>query len=86
MLGVIEFPNVPHTGKMSMEVLDPTGVAPANVIDSGDPFKVKVEWTIPQGQAQLMAGSFRLRVFAESIGPGPELQIGAEDLPQSRSH
>jgi hypothetical protein len=80
MPSIIEWPGSPNSSAMSMEVLDTAGTNPQNVIDSGVPFTVKVKWTVPQGFAQTLGGSFRLRVYAESIGPGQEIQIGATTI------
>jgi len=82
MSGNIEW--LPHTldtnAPMSMEVLDFVGVAPSSVIDIDDPFKVKVKWEVPAGVAPILGGDFRIRVFAESMGPGPEKQLGTETI------
>lgn len=60
-------------------VLDPLD-APKTVLDSGVPFKVQVDWTVPPGLAPFLGGQFRLRCFAESVGPGQEVQIGGTIL------
>ena len=59
----------------SVTCLDNTA-APSTVLDANEPFDVRVEWQVPAPINTLIGGSFRLRVFAESIGPGQEEQIG----------
>lgn len=59
------------------QVLDPAGQLPSQVIDEDDAFQVSVKWTVPAALAPYLGGEFRLRCFAESVGPGPERQIGA---------
>ena len=60
---------------MSVQVEDNTG-NPTNILDAGEATTLKITWTVPPGFAGLIAGSFRLRAYAESIGPGQELQLG----------
>ncbi len=82
MSGNIEWlPHALDTNEpMSMQVLDPSGVDPGNVIDFNDPFQVKVDWSVPAGVAPLLGGDFRIRVFAESMGPGDEKQLGSDTI------
>ena len=78
MTGVIEWiPGPTPPSAMRLDVLDPNGTAPAHVIDEDHAFTVQLTWTVPAPEAQLLGGEFRLRVYAESIGPGQETQIGA---------
>lgn len=60
---------------MSVVVEDNTG-NPTNILDAGEESTIKITWTVPSGFAGLIAGTFRLRAYAESIGPGQELQLG----------
>ncbi|MFN0284735.1 MAG: hypothetical protein ACKVZ6_22515 [Kineosporiaceae bacterium] len=60
----------------SVVVLDPDGT-PNKVLDSGLPFGVRIRWTVtPPATAAVLDGQWGVRVFAESIGPGPEVLIG----------
>jgi hypothetical protein len=61
------------------QVLDP-GDAPTTVLDANVAFRVRVIWTVPPGLAPFLGGQFRLRCFAESVGPGQEQQIGGTEL------
>lgn len=72
----IEWGVFPEDSNMSVTVLDNTA-APTTVLDSGEPFDVRVEWQVPNPINDVIGGSFRIRIFAESIGPGQEEQIGA---------
>lgn len=72
----IEWGVFPNESNMSVTVLDNSS-APTNVLDAQDPFDVVVEWEVPDPINDLIGGSFRVRLFAESIGPGPEIQIGS---------
>lgn len=73
----IEWGNYPQQSGMSMQVLDNTGSPPTTVLDTDQPFQVKVRWSVPAAEAAIIGGSFRIRVFAESMGPGQEKQVGA---------
>lgn len=72
----IEWGVFPNQSVMSVTCLDNTA-APSTVLDASEPFNVRVGWQVPAPINALIGGSFRLRVFAESIGPGQEQQIGS---------
>lgn len=71
----IEWPVGPNSSAMTVQVLDNTP-APASILDAGLPSTVHIEWTVPSPTNTTLGGSFRLRAYAESIGPGQEIQIG----------
>ena len=71
----IEWPVAPNSSAMSVQVLDNTA-APANILDAGLQTTVRINWTVPPPLNSTLGGSFRLRAYAESIGPGQEIQIG----------
>lgn len=71
----IEWAPLGFESDMTMEVRDNT-LGETYVLDSGLPFNVTVRWEVPANVVPTLGGSFRIRVYAESIGPGPELQIG----------
>lgn len=71
----IEWPVTPNTSAMTVQVLDNT-TAPASILDAGLASTVQITWTVPAPTNALLGGSFRLRAYAESIGPGQEIQIG----------
>jgi hypothetical protein len=68
---------------MSHRVTDTTGHQPQTVLKKDAPFDITVDWQVPSainGMLAAPANRFRLRAYAESIGPGPEQQIGADQL------
>ena len=71
----IEWAPLGFESDMSMEVRDNT-LGETYVLDSNVPFNVSVRWDIPAPVVPTLGGSFRIRVYAESIGPGDEKQIG----------
>jgi hypothetical protein len=77
----IEWGGLPFTSNMEAKVIDP-GQAPADVLVANQPCRVDVKWDVPPAIAALVnAGhQFRLRAYAESVGPGPEKQIGGTDF------
>lgn len=72
----IEFPG-PYTGTgPDVTLIDPGG-APTTIIDTDDPFQVQVDWSVGLPQATLLGGQWLVRAYAESVGPGQEIQLGA---------
>ncbi|RME49230.1 MAG: hypothetical protein D6791_01225 [Chloroflexi bacterium] len=70
------------TGTISHTVQDPAGInPPSTVIQTDDPWNVQVQWSIDGVAAWLLGGEWHLRVFAESIGPGPEVLLGTATVP-----
>ena len=76
-MGAIEWPAANIASTMSVEVVDNTD-APARVLDASEETIIRVTWTVPAEYKDVIGGHFRLRAYAESIGPGQELQIGPE--------
>jgi len=75
----IEWAPLGFESDMSMEVRDNT-LGETYVLDSSVPFNVSVRFEIPPPVIPTLGGSFRIRVYAESVGPGPEQQIGPTAL------
>lgn len=75
----IEWGGLNLQSNTTCQVLDP-GDAPTTVLDAGVAFKVRVNWNVPAGLAPFLGGQFRLRCFAESVGPGQEEQIGGTEF------
>jgi hypothetical protein len=72
----IQFPNVLlNTGTFTANVLDNNG-APSTVLDAGQQFTIRCSWQISQLAALLMGGEFQVAAYVESIGQGPEQQVG----------
>lgn len=77
-MGQIEWPGgVAST--MTLTVVDNT-LNPASILDVDLDATLKLRWTIPPSFKKIICGSFRLRAYAESIGPGQETQIGGDKL------
>jgi hypothetical protein len=74
----IQFPNVLLTppGTFNAQLLDNNG-APSTVLEAGSDIFIKTEWEISSLAALLMGGYFEVAAYVESIGPGPEQQVGA---------
>jgi hypothetical protein len=49
---------------------------PKTVLDAGQNFKIVCDWQLSQADASVLGGQFELATYAESIGPGPEQQLG----------
>jgi hypothetical protein len=75
----IEWPDAPESSEMTVVVPDnwPTEPAgPPNILVASVPWKVNIGWTVPEPHNMEAGGSFQLRAYAESIGPGQEIQVG----------
>lgn len=75
----IEWPDGPEESTMTVEIPDNWPTPPAGspiILVASEPFKVNIGWTVPTPYDTTLGGSFRLRAYVESIGPGPEIQIG----------
>ncbi len=77
MQSPIEIVPGPMTGTLTATVLDPNGVPPGNIIRTSDNWNVKVQWTLKGTGAAFVTKDERwlLRIFVESIGPGPEALV-----------
>ncbi|KNZ31185.1 MAG: hypothetical protein AD742_18440 [Methylibium sp. NZG] len=66
---------------MTHRVLD-NNSAPTEVLQAGSAFQIAARWEVPAALASLVGAgdSFRLRAYAESIGPGQELLIDEESV------
>lgn len=73
----IEWGGIGLTSNMTNQLLDNNGLV-TNILDADQPFTVRIAWNVPPPLAPFLGGQFRLRVYVESIGPGPEQQIGQQ--------
>lgn len=72
----IQFPNVLlGPGTVTATVQDNNG-APATVLEANQPFTIQVDWTLSPLAAALLGGQMLLAAYVESIGAGPEQQVG----------
>ncbi len=74
----------------NIKLVDPAatfpGVSTANLVMNGSlPFNIELEWELSGSLAPLwlaaLGGSWSVEAYAESIGPGPEIQIAAASVP-----
>jgi hypothetical protein len=73
----IQFPNILlGPGAFDANLIDNNG-APSSVLDASSPFKIDCSWSISPLAALLLGGQWELTAYVESIGPGPEKEIGA---------
>ncbi len=69
------------TGTISTLVEDPSGISPpSSIIQTDDAWQVVVSWNISGIAAMFLGGNWTVRVFVESIGPGPEVQVGTTQV------
>ncbi|MER5508159.1 hypothetical protein ACFV29_23795 [Streptomyces sp. NPDC059690] len=61
-----------------LQVLDPNGIPSNLIIRRADPFQVAIDFEVlaPSAKAVLCALAYEVKYFAESIGPGPEVELG----------
>jgi hypothetical protein len=72
----IQFPNAFFApGTLTAEVLDNNG-DPRNVLDAGQDFTIRVRTDLSANAAAFLGGTFEYAAYVESIGPGPEQQVG----------
>lgn len=73
----IQFPNVLlGPGGFDAQIVDNNG-APSSVLEAGAQFTIDCSWSISPLAALLLGGQWQLAAYVESIGPGPEQEIGA---------
>jgi hypothetical protein len=72
--------NIPpnfFTGQINaFAVLDPSGLQPTTIIRTSDTWHVQISWQIDGTVADSLAGTWQVRAFLESMGPGLEAQVG----------
>lgn len=67
-------------GNLTAALIDSTGT-PNRVLERNQPCSIKVDWSINGPVAPGLGGDWRIQVFMESMGPGPELSIGTTTVP-----
>ena len=73
-MGDIQFPAVGE-GTFTAKVLDNNGSS-ATVLEASKPIQIEVSWEIDSESARVLGGEWLVSAYVESIGPGPEQQIG----------
>lgn len=73
----LQFPNVLlGPGTFDATVIDNNGV-PSSVLEADQQFTIETSWNISALAALLLGGEWQVAAYVESIGAGPEQQIGA---------
>jgi hypothetical protein len=76
-MAAMQFPNVLlGPGTFDATILDNNG-APSSVLEASAPFTIQCTWSISALAALLLGGQWQLAAYVESIGPGPEQEVGA---------
>ena len=75
-MAVIQFPNVLlNPGSFTATVVDNNG-NPSSVLDVGTQFTINATWHVSPLAALLLGGRWEIAAYVESVGTGPEQQIG----------
>ena len=73
----MQFPNVLlGPGTFTAAVIDNNG-APSSVLEANQPFTIQCSWNISALAALLLGGQWQVAAYVESIGAGPEQEVGA---------
>ena len=72
----IQFPNTLFGPGTATIVVNDNNGAPASVLEAADNFTIDVSWTVDPLFALLAGGQWEVAAYVESIGPGPEQQVG----------
>ena len=76
-MAAMQFPNVLlGPGTFDAQILDNNG-APTSVLEASAPFTIQCSWSVSSLAALLLGGQWQLAAYVESIGAGPEQEIGA---------
>lgn len=67
---------------LNFNVIDVSGLQPLNVVQKTNPVRIGFDFQVPSPFPGWVnpTHSFRVRAYAESIGPGPELKLGETTL------
>jgi hypothetical protein len=75
----IQFPS--GSGTLDVTVKDNNG-APSNVLEAAADFTIEAKWSINKYFARALCGKWELAAYVESMGQGPEQQIGKTEVVQ----
>ena len=67
------------SGAIDTQVHD-TGGAPINIVRLSDPWHVHIQWNVTGSIVPLINGTWHIKVYAESMGPGAEMEVGSLDV------
>ena len=69
------FPPALFAGTITAVAHEHGGVAPASIIRTDQSWAVNVSWQTTGGVTSMIAGSWHLHIYLESIGPGDDLDL-----------
>jgi hypothetical protein len=76
----IQFPNQLFApGQFNIVVNDNNG-APSSVLEAASPFTINATWSIDPAAALLLGGQWEVAAYVESVGQGPEQQVGPTQI------
>lgn len=76
----IQFPNQLFApGQFNIVVNDNNG-APSSVLEAAKDFTINASWSIDPAAALLLGGQWEVAAYVESVGQGPEQQVGPTEI------
>jgi hypothetical protein len=73
-MGDIQFPGL-GDGRFTAKVLD-NNASSSTVLEASQQIRIETVWNIDAESARVLGGEWLVAAYAESMGPGPERQIG----------
>jgi hypothetical protein len=74
-------PGLVLSGTVSPSIVTDPNLPPTDIIESGVPFTVRIDWSVTGPAVPLMAGTWNVAARFEAIGPGPEILLAAPSVP-----
>ena len=75
-----EFSHLFH-GHIQSQMTDPHGVPASSIVSLDQDWHLQVNWQVHGALVPAIGGTWHLRAYLESIGPGPEMQVASVDVP-----
>jgi hypothetical protein len=76
----IQFPNQLFApGQFNIVVNDNNGT-PSSVLEAAKDFTIDASWSIDPAAALLLGGQWEVAAYVESVGQGPEQQVGPTEI------
>lgn len=80
MQNEFDFPLGPLAATASVLIHDFDGT-PNNVLDRNLSFSIHAEWQVTGALTSMLGGTWYVRAYAESMGPGPDYDLGTVTEP-----
>jgi hypothetical protein len=74
-----QYSNLFH-GDMKTTVTDPHGIPDSTIISRADDWHLQVDWNVNGALVGAIAGTWHVRCYLESMGPGPEVLVASADV------